>query len=139
MKILFDTNILLDVFLEREGLYEGSVILLDYVVKGKIEGWLSGVTITTAYYLLSKALSRKDAENYTATLFEIFQICNVNRLVLVEALKSGFKDYEDAVQYQSALHSGLNGILTRNKKDFKKSNMPVYTPNELLKAIENLK
>lgn len=138
MKILFDTNILLDVFLEREDLYKTSAILLDHAVKGKIEGWLSGITITTAYYLISKALSRKKAEKHIGSLFEIFQIYNVNRLILEEALKSGFKNYEDAVQYQSALNSGLDGILTRNKKDYKKSELPVYSPNELLKTLETL-
>lgn len=139
MKILFDTNILLDVFLKRKKLYKTSAILLDYAVKGKIEGWLSGISVTTSYYLVSKTLSRQEAEKHIGSLFEIFHLCSVNQVVLEEALNSGFKDYEEAVQYQSALQAGLDGILTRNKKDYRKSDLPVYTPNELLKALETLK
>jgi len=139
MKILFDTNILLDIFLMRDELYKSSSLLVDYVVKGKMEGWLSGISVTTIYYLISKALTRKEAEKHIGSLFEIFHICSVNRVILEESLKSNFKDYEDAVQYQSALNSGLDGILTRNKRDFKKSTLPVYDPPELIKALKVLR
>lgn len=117
-------------------LYKTSALLLDYSVKGKIEGWISVITVTTTYYLISKALNRKRADKHISSLYEIFHICNIHRVTLEEALKSGFKDFEDAVQYQSAIHAGLDGILTRNKKDYKKSEIPIFTPTELLKALD---
>jgi|SRR5690625_2795708 len=138
MKILFDTNILLDVFLKRNGLYKESVVALDYAVKGTVEGWISGATVTTTYYLVNKSLDRKEAERHIRSLFEIFHICNLNRVVLEEALKDGFRDYEDGVQYQSAIQSGLHSILTRNKRDFKKSNLPIYSPGELINILSTL-
>ena len=138
MKILFDTNILLDVFLFRDPFYKNSAFLLGLAEQGKVEGWLCGTTVTTLYYLTSKALSRKTAKEHLNSLLKIFHVANINRTVLEKALESDFKDYEDAVLYQSALQANLNGIITRNKKDFTKSELPCYTPAQFLKILETL-
>lgn len=138
MKVLFDTNVLLDVFLDRESFFEASSQVLALAERRKIEGWLCGTTVTTVYYLLSKALSRKKAEKHIKELFKIFDISNINRVVLEDALESKFSDYEDAVIYQSAVHAKLEAILTRNQVDFQKSNLPVYSPAEFLVAMDIL-
>jgi predicted nucleic acid-binding protein len=136
MNILFDTNILLDVFLKRQPFFEHSAYLIDLAEKSVIKGWLGATTVTTIYYLLSKELGKKEADSITKSLFKIFDITTVNRAVLERALEMGFPDFEDAVLYQSANHSNLDGILTRNKKDFKKSELPVYTPKELIAVLK---
>lgn len=136
MNILFDTNILLDVFLERQPFFEYSAYLIDLAEKREIEGWLGATTVTTIYYLLSKEMGKKAADEVTQSLFSIFDVTSVNRAVLETALEIGFSDFEDAVLYQSACQSNLDGILTRNKKDFKKSELPVYTPQELIAALK---
>lgn len=138
MKILFDTNVILDVFLERDPFFKNSAQLMGLAEQSKIEGWISGITVTTIHYLISKELSQKKAIKHIKNLLSIFHVCNVNRVVLEDALTIDFKDYKDAVMYQSAEHSGVNGIVTRNKKDFKKSALPVYNPKELLNAIAKL-
>lgn len=138
MKVLFDTNILLDVFLEREPFYGASVTCLSLAEKDIIEGWLSGTTVTTLYYLLQKQLSRKSADKHLKNLLKIFHVAPVNRAILEDAMESNFKDYEDSVLHQSAKHSRLDAILTRNQKDFKSSTLPVYTPQELLNSLDAL-
>lgn len=138
MNILFDTNILLDVFIERHPFFENSVHLLDLAEKRILNGWLGATTVTTLYYLLQKELNKKRADQITKSLFKIFNVCPINRTVLETAFETGFKDYEDAVLFQSAYHSSLDGILTRNKKDFKNSTISVYTPEELISALQKL-
>lgn len=106
--------------------------------QNRIEGWVGGTTVTTIHYLLEKALSRSEAQTHLKNLLKIFHVSSVNRVVLEEALISGFRDYEDAVLYQSAIHTNLEGILTRNQKDFQKSSLPVYSPTEFLNALDIL-
>lgn len=136
MNILFDANILLDVFLERHPFFEHSASLVDLAEKRVITGWLGATTVATIYYLLSRELSEKKAEIITQSLFKIFNVCSVNRTVLETAFEIDFPDYEDAVLHQSAFHSNLEGILTRNGNDFRKSKLPVYNPKELLATLD---
>lgn len=138
MKILLDTNVILDVFLEREPFFGASSQVLGYAEQDKIEGWICSTTVTTIHYLLAKALTRQKAEEHLNDLLKIFHISSVNRVVLEDALTSNFKDYEDAVLYHSAVHANLEAILTRNQKDFQESSLPVYSPAEFLKAIDSL-
>lgn len=138
MKILFDTNILLDVFLERQPFFEASFACLGIAEQDVIEGWLSSTTVTTLYYLIQKGLSRNSADKHVKDLLKIFHIAPVNRVVLEDAIGGKFDDYEDSVLHQAAKHSGLDGILTRNRKDFKHSELPVYSPGELLNSLDAL-
>lgn len=139
MKILFDTNILLDVFLKREPFFEPSVQAVALAEQGGVEGWICSTTVTTIYYLLAKALSSDEAKKHTHNVLKICNVANVNRVVLEDALTSNFIDYEDAVLYQSAIHANLSGILTRNKKDFQESELPVYNPGQFLNALDILR
>lgn len=136
MNILYDTNIILDIFLERDPFFENSANLVDLSEKRVISGWLGATTLTTIFYLLNKELSAKRAEQVIRSLFKIFNISPVNRTVLETALEVSFKDYEDAVLHQSAFHSNLDGILTRNKKDFSKAELSIYTPEELIEILK---
>lgn len=138
MKILFDTNILLNVFLEREPFYDASFTTLSIAEQNIIEGWISGTTVTSLYYLIQKGLSKKLADKHVKNLLKIFHIAPVNRAVLEDAIGGKFTDYEDSVLHQAAMHSGIDGILTRNKKDFKNSTLPVYSPQELLSSLDAL-
>lgn len=135
MKILLDTNVLLDVFLERKPFYDSSIRVTALIERGKIEGWLCGTTVTTIYYLIEKALSKGDADRHIKNLLKLFHVAPINLTVLQNAVDTKFRDYEDGVLHQSAVSAGLDGIITRNTKDFQHSQLPVYTPDELLSAI----
>lgn len=138
MKVLFSTNVLLDVFLEREPFFEASAQTIGLAEKGELEGWICGTTVTTIFYLLTKKLSAKKANQHVRGILKIFNVSNSNRVVLEDALDSHFKEYEDGVLYQSAIHANLEAIVTRNQKDFVKSELPVYSPAEFLEALDIL-
>ena len=138
MRVLFDTNVLLDVFLEREPFFKSSAQAIGLAEKGKIEGWICGTTVTTIFYLLAKKLSAKKAKRHVREILKIFNVSNINRVVLEDALESNFNDYEDGVLYQSAIHAKLEAIITRNQKDFDKSEIPIYSPATFLEALDTL-
>ncbi|WP_457639982.1 PIN domain-containing protein [Persephonella sp.] len=138
MRVLFDTNVILDLLLDRKPFSEYSAVIISEVEKGKITGVLSAATITTIYYLVSKSLNKKEADKSIDMIFSLFEIAPVNRVVLETAKNLNFKDFEDAVIYASAVHSKVNSIITRNIKDFKFGAVPVYEPAEFIKILKNI-
>lgn len=138
MKVLFDTNVPLDVFLEREPFFEASAQAIGLAETGKIEGWICGTTVTTIFYLLAKQLSSQKATRHVREILKIFNVSIINRVVLEDALESNFTDYEDGVLYQSAIHANLEALITRNQKDFDESEIPVYSPTVFLEALNTL-
>ena len=131
MRILFDTNIIIDVVCKREPWAAQSIELLSLADKGDIEGILCATTITTMHYLLSSKLGREIAQREIKRFLNVFTIAAVDHRVLSAAESSGFSDFEDAVLYVAACRSGADAILTRNTKDFKHAKLPVYDPHEL--------
>lgn len=135
MNILFDTNILLDVYLKREGFFEESAFLIAQVELESITGWVGSTTVTTIHYLVAKWKDAETAKTVIESSLKLFNISPVNRAVLEEALQLAFSDFEDAALHQSAIHANLDGIVTRNKKDFSKASLPIYTPSELIALL----
>lgn len=138
MKILFDTNVILDMMLLREPFYQLSSFLLAEAEKKAIEGFICSTTVTTIYYLVSKVKGSRQARRQIENLFHIFQIAQVDQAVLEKALHSRIKDYEDAVIHEAALQHGVEGIVTRDPKDFRYAKILVYDPEELLKILLSL-
>jgi predicted nucleic acid-binding protein len=135
MKVLFDTNVVLDVLLNREPYAEVAIALFSAVEAQKIQGFLCATTITTVDYLATKVIGRVSAKVAVAGLLELFAIAEVNQATLQAALSSDFADFEDAVLYYAGSYAGVDGFVTRNGKDFKLAAHPIYTPPELLKII----
>lgn len=135
MKILFDTNIVLDVLMDRLPFSDAAVELFSRVEDGTISGYLCGTTITTVFYLASKVVGTATAHEEIKKLLSLFEIAPVNRHVLESALALDFNDFEDAVIHEAACHVGVDAIVTRNLKDFKKSRIPVYSSEEMTKIL----
>ncbi len=138
MKVLFDTNIILDVLLDRKPFSEHALFLMSKVEKSEIDGFLCATTVTTIHYLLSKYLDKEKAIESINSIMALFEIASVNRLVIRNALESKFTDFEDAVLHEAARHAGAKYIITRNIKDFKKTKIPAFTPTEFLSMLETL-
>ena len=136
MKILFDTNVILDVMLLREPFCESAALLLAEVERKKVSGFVCSTTVTTIHYLIQKAKNRKYAQAQIENLLKIFLISQVDKSCLEAALRSEIEDFEDAVLNESALRERVDGLVTRNTKDFKKSKLTIYNPEELLKIIK---
>lgn len=137
MNIVFDTNIILDVLLIREPHFQKSANLFDAVVNQTIQGYLCATTLTTMDYFIAKQYGKQQAREFIAMLLDSFLIAEVNQAVLIKASESDFSDFEDAVLYQSGVFVGVNGFVTRNKKDFNGAILPIYTPDELLAILSN--
>jgi predicted nucleic acid-binding protein len=139
MKTFFDTNVILDVLLDREPFSNEASFLLSKVEQSEIIGFICATTVTTIYYIASKALGHQEASRHIQSLLSLFVIAPVNRLVLENAIASKFKDFEDAVLYAAACHAGAKYIVTRNIADFKNSKLPIFEPKEFISALESLK
>lgn len=138
MKVLFDTNIILDVLLDRKPFSEHASYLMSKVERSEINGFVCATTVTTIHYLLSKHLDNEKSNESIHSLMALFEVASVNRVVIENALNSKFTDFEDSVLHESARHAGAEYIITRNIKDFKRSKVPVYTPIEFLSMLESL-
>jgi predicted nucleic acid-binding protein len=137
VKVLFDTNVVLDVLLSREPYLDNAIALFDAVEKQIIQGYLCATTITTVDYLATKALGKAGSKIAIGKLLELFVIAEVNRRTLTAALSSDFSDFEDAVLFHAGFDAGVDNVVTRNGKDFKTAELPIYSPDELLKLIQS--
>ncbi|SJM91561.1 conserved hypothetical protein [Crenothrix polyspora] len=136
MKIVFDTNIVLDVLLKREPFAGVAINLFTAVEQNVIRGFLCATTITTIDYLVAKAKDRHLAKQATNHLLQLFDIAEVNHTILKTAVNSDFNDFEDAVLYQAGCYAAVDGFVTRNVKDFKKAELPIYNPDELWAIVQ---
>ncbi len=134
-RVLFDTNVVLDVLLEREPWVEDAARLLGAVATGHVTGVLAAHAVTTAYYVYQRGLGREAGLQGLQRLLGLFEVAAVGRPELIGALASGFADYEDAVVHEAAVSAQCDAIVTRNGADFAGSSLPVYTPSELLAAL----
>ena len=130
---LVDTNVIIDLLLNREGA-DAAAALLDGAERGEYKLSLCSLSYTNISYSLRKYLSHEDRLSYLVQLCEVLYTAPVDGIVVSMALKSGWRDFEDAVQYCSAISSKIvDGIITRNEKDFLLSEIPVISPMEFLK------
>ena len=139
MKILFDTNIILDVLLDRKPFVDIAAKLLSLVEKKEIDGFLGATTITTIFYLAAKVTDKNRAKTAVGKLLSLFEIAPITQLVLKEAINLQFVDFEDAVLHEAARQVEVQGIVTRNPKDFNKASISIYTPDELYKMLVSIK
>lgn len=136
MRLLFDTNVLLDVLLEREPFAEPAAALLSEVESGKLSGFVCATTVTTIHYLATKVVGRARAKSEIRKLLSIVEVAGVNRGVLEEALESKVEDFEDAVLCAAARQASAQAVVTRDPRGFKGSVLPVYSPQEALAQRE---
>ncbi|WP_367914074.1 type II toxin-antitoxin system VapC family toxin [Leadbetterella sp. DM7] len=133
MKVYLDTNVLLDVLLKREHFYEDSLAVLDLCENKQHQGWINLVTIANIFYIGTKLVGKKEARDIIEVLISYLQVTGADKQLVINALKLNFNDFEDALQYASAYQTnGIHAIITRNNKDFKNSNLPVFSPAEFL-------
>lgn len=136
MKILFDTDVVLDVLLDRLPFAEAGLLLFDRVEQKAIQGYLCATTITNIYYIARPRVGKSVALNRIRELLGIFEIALVNRSVLEMAVEGNFSDFEDGVLYESARRVGAEFIVTRNISDFENAEIPVYSPDNLNALID---
>ena len=136
-KVLCDINFVLDIFLRRKPFYLSTASVFKKIEGGDLKGYLCSLSFPTLFYLLAKELSREKTLRALEKLRIVFKVAPVDEKVIDMSLVSDFKDFEDAVQYYSALRVKADCIITRNKADYRESVIPVLTPDEFLAIVEN--
>ena len=135
-KIFLDTNIVIDFLCEREDFYQSSAKIMTLADKRKIKILTSATSIANTYYVLAKYESPKFAIEKIRKFMLLCSISKMDDTVIKKAINSDFKDFEDAMQYFSALASNCDLIVTRNEKDFKSSLIPVMDADSYLKTLK---
>jgi len=136
VKVLLDTNVVLDHLLAREPHVAAAEQVLSLVDSGRLEGLICSTTVTTIHYLASRAVGPSAAVEHVRKLLMMFDVACVDRDVLRNALDAGFADFEDAVLHEAARSSGAVAIVTRDARGFVSSELPVFSPVELLAALK---
>ena len=135
MKLLIDTNIILDVLCKRPDFYEDSAKVFKLCEVKRISGVISALSIPNIMYILRKELDAKKTKEILDNLSLIFSIADLKADDLKKAADMGFKDYEDAVQSACAARIKANYIITRNIRDFTMSKVAAIRPIELLERV----
>lgn len=135
MKILIDTNIILDVLCKRPDFYESSAKVFKLCEIKKISGVISALSIPNIIYILRKELNAEKTKEILDNLMLIFDIADLKAEDLKKAANMGFNDYEDALQSACAFRIKADYIVTRNLKDFSLSKVTAVSPSELLSRI----
>jgi predicted nucleic acid-binding protein len=137
MKAFIDTNVLLDVLGERAPFYEDSAAVWSLAEQGKAEGLVSAVCFTNVFYVMRRWADAGAAKKAMRLLRDAFTPVACDSLIINQAIDSDLPDFEDAMQYFSALHAGADCILSRNPADFpRRPAVPVLSPTEFLAQLE---
>jgi predicted nucleic acid-binding protein len=124
VKILIDTNIIIDNALEREPFWNASEQVLSLIEKGTIAGYISASTFSDLYYIIRKARGR----DWTLTYL---------KQLIIMAFTTNFQDFEDSIQYSTAVVNKLDAIITRNPQDFPIVTPRIITPEQLIAELTN--
>lgn len=130
--LLIDTNIIVDLLAKRKNFYPEAQELFTLADEQQVKLYISSLTFANTHYLLSKELNSNEARKVLIKFKLLVSILPLDDKILELALSSDFNDFEDAIQYYTAVENKLDMIITRNKKDFKASELPVLTANEYL-------
>jgi predicted nucleic acid-binding protein len=135
-KLLIDTDVLLDFFFDRQPYSYHAAKLIDLCAKKEVMGYTTPLIIANVYYLLRKTAKHAIIVEKIKQLLAFIEIVPMEKQAVMNALNSAFKDFEDALQNFSAAEyeGGIRIIVTRNLKDFKRSELAVMTPETYLKG-----
>jgi predicted nucleic acid-binding protein len=135
MRALIDTNILLDLILEREPFVNQAEALWEANRIGQFDGLISALSPATVFYVVRKAQQAEKALQAVADLLSAFEVCPLTADILRAALALSLRDYEDAVQLASGLASRADVIVTRDSADFADAPIPVLSPSDFLARL----
>ena len=133
-RILIDTDVILDFFFDRQPFSENAAKVISLCELQEIKGFVTPVIISNVYYLLRQIAKHEKVVEKLKLLVSITEILVIDKAIIIQALNSAFKDFEDALQnYSAEFVEEIDIILTRNTKDFKNSLLAVMTPDNFMK------
>jgi len=137
MNVLLDTDVILDFFLDRKPFSDDTARIFALCESKEVHGFITPVAYSNTYYLLRQAAHHDRVIDKLKLLLSITDVLPMDRDVVVQALNSGFSDFEDALQYSAAIVGGnIDAIITRDTKDYRKSRIAVLTPESFIRSKE---
>lgn len=137
MRVLIDTNVVLDYLLEREPFLQDAEELFNAIDTGQATGYITATTLTDIFYIARRQTRSVElARQAVSITLTVMVICPVNRAILEAAFASGLADFEDAVQIFCASSQGLDAIVTRDLQGFVGSSVPVLSVRQLLEQLK---
>lgn len=134
-KVLFDTNIILDLALNRVPFIQDAIKLFELIDQKIFTACITATTITDIYFISKKEKGHDEAIQFLKNLFTIVEIVAVDKEVVLNAISLNLMDFEDAVQISASELNRIETIITRNKSDFLNSSLTVLTPKEFLTSF----
>jgi predicted nucleic acid-binding protein len=132
MDVFIDTNVLIDVLAMREPFFAHSAGVWTLAEQGRVRGFISAISFNNSYYVVRKLRTRSTADKTMRLLRDIFHTIPLDAQILDQAIDAGFSDFEDAIQYFSAIRAGAGCIVSRDANAFLRSDLPVMAPAEFL-------
>ena len=137
MKVLIDTNVILDVCFERADFQDAAKQIFWLIEQKQLKGCISSTAMTDIYYMARRQFQDREKAFWTVKrLTQLFRILKADEKAIKLAIKLHWHDFEDSVQYAVAKRARIGAIITRNTKDFAAGAIPVYTPKDFLAAAE---
>ena len=138
MKLLIDTNVVLDVLLQREPSCRTATAVLNLTQRDDVREYVSASAITDIYYIANKQLKDRAAvQDLLERLLMVVSVAAVSEREIQNALNLAWGDFEDSVQYSVALMNEMDGIVTRNPSDYQEANMRIWLPEQALELFAN--
>lgn len=137
MRVLLDTNVIIDVLAKREPFYRDALMVLKYSEMGRITGIITASCVTDIMYILRKYLQTPQLRKSVQSLVSILDVCDVTKEDILKAFALEMADYEDALQAQCASKSDTQYVITRNTKDFINSPIKAIEPQKLLEILNS--
>lgn len=137
MKVLIDTNIIIDFLCRRDGFFDDAKIVFEHCFTD-VDGVIAGHTISNLFYILRNRydFTLGQCKNKIRNLCILFDVADINKEIILKALENeDFTDLEDSMQNECAVSSGVNYIVTRNEEDFKSEKIPAVTPKEFIEIV----
>ena len=136
MRVIIDTCIVVDALQSREPFYQNAQSIFLLCANQQFEGFLTAKSITDIYYLTHRQThSDKVTRDVLSKLCTLFRLLDTTELDIRKAISSEISDFEDAVMVETAMRSDMDGIVTRNTKDYKKAPLSVYAPSDFVKLL----
>ena len=139
MKVLLDTNVVLDAIVNREPFYNDAQNVIDSILDNKLEGYITANSVTDIYYIAKKHFNKNVLRNTMRSLFAIFTIIDVFGTDCHDALDFPLDDYEDALLVVCGDRTKIDHIITRDKEFLKnaKPSIPAISPSDFLQLFKN--
>lgn len=138
MRVLFDTNVLLDVLLDRDPFAEPAADLLSRAARREIQGFFCSTSVTTIFYLLQKNHRVSESISHVRSLLAILDVAPVHRGTLEAALDLELPDFEDAVIVAAAIEIQIDLIVTRDPRGFQGGAIPIQSPKGAVAFFQSL-